>query len=146
MMSETVAGDEEGGRGPRRTWSEEKKDAFIEVLAETCNVRLACDAAGMGTGPAYALKMRDAGFAERWQQALAVGYARVEERLIRDAMGEAGDGEAGSAPMSKYDRELALNLLKFHHARSAGRTAAARRPSGRARRKPTRKSWRGWRR
>jgi hypothetical protein len=122
-----------------REWTEEKKAAFLEALAWTCNVRKSCEAADMDPRRAYALRLRDPEFALRWQEALAIGYGQVEERLIRDALGDRGmpdvadDPALGSpaGPMSASERELALNLLKFHHG-EVGRPHAGGTPPRRA--------------
>lgn len=94
--------------GARQSWTAAVKKRFCETLAETCNVRLAAAAAGMASSACYARKLADPTFAEQWRLALAMGYGRIEERLIRDALGEA------DARMDKYEREQALNLLKYH--------------------------------
>jgi hypothetical protein len=95
--------------GARNSWTRATTDAFLGNLAETCNARLAAAAAGMSSSSCYARKLGDPEFADEWRLALAMGYGRVEERLIRDACGDA------EARMDKYEREQALNLLKFHH-------------------------------
>lgn len=107
----------ERGRRASRHWTEAKKAIFLETLAETCCVQRAADAADMKRAHCYALKLRDPEFAGQWQEAIAIGYAQVEERLIRDAMGgpeDDGDGAAAGGRMDKYEREQALNLLKYH--------------------------------
>ncbi|MGQ0661755.1 hypothetical protein [Sphingosinicella sp.] len=111
--------------GKRQSWTRELRDAFRDTLAETCNVKMAAAAAGKTPSCCYALKLRDPEFAEEWRLALAVGYGRVEERLIRDACGDA------EARMDKYEREQALNLLKFHHG-EVGRAHAGGSPVARA--------------
>jgi len=103
--------DESKRRGARR-WTGAMRETFLETLSQTCNVRQSAVAAGVTPWRAYELRLRDAGFAQEWGAALAAGYARVEERLVRDA---AGEGGPDAPPMDKYDREQALNLLKFHH-------------------------------
>jgi hypothetical protein len=94
----------------------EKKAVFLATLAETCSVKAAADAAGIGTGYCYRLKLSDAEFSAKWQEAIAIGYAQVEERLILDAMGRAANDAAAdeAGRMDKYEREQALNLLKWH--------------------------------
>jgi hypothetical protein len=104
-------------RRKARLWTEEKKGLFLDALAATCCVRRAAEAADMAPTHCYALKLRDAEFAARWQEAIAIGYAQVEERLILDALGQAANDEEGTAAlvrMDKYEREQALNLLKYH--------------------------------
>ncbi|MBV9932074.1 MAG: hypothetical protein JO013_14180 [Alphaproteobacteria bacterium] len=101
-------------------WTAAKRAAFLETLATTCCVQRAAEAAGVQTSTAYSRKLRDPAFAADWEEAIAIGYAQVEERLILDAMGRAanddGDAAGGGARMDKYEREQALNLLKWHRA------------------------------
>jgi len=114
----------EGARRKARHWTEEKKTIFLEALADTCCVQRAADAADMKRAHCYALKLRDATFAASWQEAIAIGYAQVEERLILDAMGgpeKEAECNAGGARMDKYEREQALNLLKYHREEAAVR-------------------------
>jgi hypothetical protein len=103
-------------RAEERRWTAEKRRLFLEALAETCCVTRAAEAADMARSHCYALKLRDPLFAAQWEEAIAVGYAQVEERLILDAMGRGlPGGPAGAgATMDKYEREQALNLLKWH--------------------------------
>ncbi|HMC91056.1 MAG TPA: hypothetical protein VKI45_01225 [Allosphingosinicella sp.] len=112
----------------------EKKALFLETLAETCSVKAAAEAAGIRTAYCYRLKLKDAAFAAEWQDAIAIGYAQVEERLILDATGRAAndDDADGGAPgrMDKYEREQALNLLKYHREEAIFRTTSRRGPAG----------------
>jgi hypothetical protein len=109
----------------RKHWTRAARDAFRDTLAETCNVNLAASAAGKVPSNCYSLKLRDPEFADEWRVALATGYARIEERLIRDACGDP------EVRMDKYERDQALNLLKFHHG-EVGRAHAGGTPLARA--------------
>jgi hypothetical protein len=115
------------GMAEKRTlgaWSAERKATFLAELAATCCVQRAAEAAGVAPASCYSRRLRDPQFGADWEEAIAIGYAQVEERLILDAMGRAanddgadGDGGAASgARMDKYEREQALNLLKWHRA------------------------------
>jgi hypothetical protein len=115
---------EKVGMAEKRTlgaWSAERKATFLAELAATCCVQRAAEAAGVAPSSCYSRRLRDPQFAADWEAAIAIGYAQVEERLILDAMGRAanddgGDGAAGGPRMDKYEREQALNLLKWHRA------------------------------
>jgi hypothetical protein len=110
---------EERKTGQAGGWTAQRKATFLEALAATCCVREAAEAANLATSSCYSRKLRDAKFAADWEEAIAIGYAQVEERLILDARGRAandGNGAAGGAFMDKYEREQALNLLKWHRA------------------------------
>jgi hypothetical protein len=105
-------------------------DLFFAHLNRTCNVRKSAKEAGIDPQRCYDRRLVDAPYAERWQGARATGYLRVEERLMRDALGEI-DEEAGERPMTQDERELALNLLKFHHG-AVGKAHAGGTPLKRA--------------
>lgn len=116
----------EVGRKARVGMTAQRKARFLEVLAETCCVARAAEAAGFAPARFYGLRLKDAAFAAQWQEAIAIGYAQVEERLILDAMGRAandnGDADAArDGRMDKYEREQALNLLKWHRAEAIGK-------------------------
>lgn len=120
------AGEEEIPFG----WSTEKDDIFFAAFGRTCNVRKSARAAGMEPQRAYDRRLADPAFDERWQAARSTGYLRVEERLMRDSLGEI-DEEEGERPMTADERELAMNLLKFHHG-AVGRPHAGGTPPRRA--------------
>lgn len=94
--------------GRRAAWTAAAKDRFFEILGEACNIRVAARAADIDSSAIYKHKLSDPEFAARWRLALAMGYDRIEERLIRDACGDP------EARMDKCEREQALNLLKYH--------------------------------
>jgi hypothetical protein len=106
--------DDDEQRTPRREWTKEKEEAFFERLGATCNTRKSAEAAGTDPQRIYDRRLRDPEFHDRYMATRATGYLRVEERLILDALGEA-DEEDGDRPMTQSERELALNLMKFHH-------------------------------
>jgi hypothetical protein len=108
----------------------QRDDVFFAHLGRTCNVRKSAKAAGIDPQRVYDRRLVDAPFAERWNGARATGYLRVEERLMRDSLGEI-DEEAGERPMTQDERELAMNLLKFHHG-AVGRPHAGGTPLKRA--------------
>ena len=83
----------EGNRRPLQVakikqggWTKEARRRFLAALAETCNVRMATEASGMRGKSAYDLRKRDPMFATLWQEALAIGYERLEEALLRHAL------------------------------------------------------------
>lgn len=74
-----IAKVKEGG------WNKERRATFLTVLAQTCNVSRACKATGMKNDP-YALRRRDPAFARLWEEALAIGYERLEVMLLQRAL------------------------------------------------------------
>lgn len=112
-----------------RGWTREKRQTFLDMLAVTCNVGLACAATGMSNAGVYALRRRDPEFAALWRDALLMGYDRLEERLLRRAGAGVNDVEfgTGDGPEEPLDAELALNLLRNHRPTVEGRR---KRPGG----------------
>lgn len=87
---------EHPGGGRRHVYVPVKRRAarFLEALAESGNVSLACDVAGLRKDRAYLLRKDDAGFAAGWAAAKAAFEAKAdaeeetldEERLRRDGL------------------------------------------------------------
>lgn len=67
-------------------WTKEKRQLFLDALAQTCNVSMATRAAGMTTRSPYTLRKSDPVFAGLWQEALTLGYERLETALLRQAL------------------------------------------------------------
>jgi len=83
-------------RTRKRTWA----PRFLEVFRQTCNVRLAADAAGIDRDTAYRHRARDPRFAAAW--------ARAEQDAI-DVL----EAEARRRALSMSDT-LLIFLLKAH--------------------------------
>ncbi|WP_404336186.1 hypothetical protein AB2M62_18490 [Sphingomonas sp. MMS12-HWE2-04] len=139
-------------RAAKRTgWTPAKRRRFLSILAATCNVTHALREVGVeGNSSVYRLRQRDPEFAAQWQQALAMGYQRLEEALLAYAiaaidcqiepadpvpLGQPGDPAAAttSQPGSGLGRrpapadvQLALLLLNRHR----GTVDGTRRPRG----------------
>lgn len=77
-----------GGKKPQmrrasgQSWSKEKQAEFLSVLAETCNVTRACEAAGISVTHAYRKRKADAAFRAGWLEAVGVAYQRLELVLL----------------------------------------------------------------
>ncbi|NTS65312.1 hypothetical protein HRV97_09070 [Sphingomonas sp. HHU CXW] len=70
----------------RNGFSQAGRARFIEVLAATCNVKLATDASGVCGSAIYNTRRRDPAFAADWDAALASGYDRLEAEALRYAL------------------------------------------------------------
>lgn len=123
-----------GRHGPQvtetqgRFWSDEAEAVFLDCLAATCNVTLAAREAGFSGTTVWRRRRRDAGFAERWRQALEQGYVRLETAIIRRAADrfDGGGEEDGSEPT--VSTAEAINLLRLHKAGvTEGRARGGRR-------------------
>ena len=102
----------------RRNWSKARENAFLSILADTCNVTLAAAEAGVSVSHAYRRRKNDAAFRGAWLEAIGAAYHRLElvllerafvgsEKLIRRKDGS-------EERMVEYPNQLALTLLKIH--------------------------------
>jgi len=118
----TVLGASKNGvqkrSGRPSDWTEEKAAKFTEVLADSCNVSLAARAVGRSVGNLYIQRTKDAAFRAAWDQALAIGYARLEMMMLERALHGVEkavtlrNGE--SKIMREYNDRVALALLRHH--------------------------------
>ena len=104
--------------GRRSDWTRKMGEQFCETLADTCNVTLAAGAIGRSIGNVYKWRAKDATFRAGWDQALAMGYSRLEMMLLERALHGvekvvvARDGT--SSVMREYPDRVALTLLRMH--------------------------------
>lgn len=112
-----------GGKKPRKTrrkssMSDTQVETFFETLADTCNVTHSCDAAGISAASCYKRRRADAAFRQRWVEALAHGYAKLELALLERALVGSEkvttykDGK--TSVVREYPNALAMSLLKMH--------------------------------
>ena len=93
-----------------------KKIAFLDALAETCNVTRACEAAGLSRAVAYVWRDADPEFAARWENARRIGAEALEDECMRRATEGVDEPvffqgvECGT--VRKYSDTLAIFLLK----------------------------------
>ena len=101
-----------------RDWSRAKAEAFLSVLAETCNVSEACRTSGVPMTVAYRRRKMDAAFRAAWIEAIGAAYQRLEMMLLVRAF----DGtekvikrkDGSEERMMEYPNQLGLQLLKIH--------------------------------
>ena len=67
-------------------WTITRRRKFLNALGETCNVRHACEVAGLSQRSAYDLRQRDVTFARLWAEALTLGYETLEAALLSHAL------------------------------------------------------------
>jgi hypothetical protein len=99
-------------------WTVAMADKFVAVLADSCNVSLAARAIRRSVGNVYRQRTRDAEFRTKWDQALSVGYARLEMMMLERALNgveKAVTVRGGeSRIMIEYNDRVALALLRHH--------------------------------
>ena len=113
-----------GKNGPQKRigrpsdWTAAMADRFVEVLADSCNVSLAARAIGRAVSNVYKQRSKDAAFRHAWDQALAMGYSRLEMMMLERALHGVEktvtlrNGE--SRIMREYNDRVALALLRQH--------------------------------
>lgn len=102
-------------RTGRSLWTKAMRDAFLDHLAATCNVREAAAAAGGDPISLYSFRRADPSFASEWESALQLGYQMLETRIVGHAL--AGKGVTAPVEREGYlpvDTHLALTLLTTH--------------------------------
>lgn len=110
------------------SWTPERREAFLEMLAQTCNVRRSLSETGMSEAGLYYLRRRDAAFAREWDAALEHGYALLEAEMIERARN--GQIREVMSPRGKVvrlrsvDNKLGTTLLALHAQRVAAIRAA----------------------
>jgi hypothetical protein len=94
----------------------EKRAKFLAALADTCNVRRACELSDLPRSTAYDWREEDDVFRAQWEKALKIGADALEEEAIRRAR-EGWDEPVfykgdEVAIVRKYSDTLLIFLLK----------------------------------
>lgn len=113
-----------GGATPRlrkrrsNDWTKAREESFLSTLAETCNVTLAAQAAGISTNSAYERRKKVAAFRAGWREAIATAYERLElvmlERSLNGTEKIIIRKDGSEERMREYPNQIALHLLKMH--------------------------------
>jgi hypothetical protein len=137
---ETAARAHGGGRLMRKRkrpveFDRERKQAFLDHFAGSCNLAAAARAAGIGVGAVYRALANDGAFAEGFQAALEIGYRLLEA----EALGQQRAAQLRYAIDPRPDPaaeaqsfERTMQLLREYH---RGRGAIGRRPTDRRHKK-----------
>ncbi|WP_439540912.1 hypothetical protein [Sphingomonas sp.] len=99
-------------------WTKAMREAFLDHLAATCNVKESAAVIGVIPGSVYTLRRREPKFAEAWEEALALGYQMLETRVVGHVLAGRGPDEplgAGvDSNLGPVSLETALKLLVLH--------------------------------
>jgi hypothetical protein len=114
-----VAGSNKRHRQVRRArvgqWTARVEERFLAALAASCNVTAACREAGMWPPSAYTHAKRWPAFAEAWDEAVEIGFLRIETALLEDAGNYlSGRGQPPLAPLKGMTVGQAIHLLHMH--------------------------------
>lgn len=94
-------------------WTKTRREAFLDHLAGTANVRASAEIAGVTTPSVYHLRRKDEDFAEEWRKALALGYDMLETELLGHILA-GGGGTIRCADGREIDVQEAIRLLGLH--------------------------------
>jgi hypothetical protein len=101
-----------------RSWTKTKEQIFLSVLAETCNVTRACEAAGVSVTHVYRLKKEKAAFRSAWLAAVSIAYQQLElvllERAFNGTEKTVAVRSGDTRTMREYSNQLGMALLKMH--------------------------------
>ncbi len=78
-MANQIHGDKRTIRTP------EKRQKFLDALAQTCNVTKACEISGLGRASIYEWRNENQDFAKDWKSALEMGADMLEDEAVRRA-------------------------------------------------------------
>jgi hypothetical protein len=99
-------------------WTRTKEAVFLTTLAETCNVTVAAEAAGVSVSGVYARRKKVAAFRAGWAEAIATAYQRLElvmlERALNGTEKVVIRKDGSEERMREYPNQIALHLLKMH--------------------------------
>lgn len=103
-------------------WTPRVEAHFLAVLEATCNVRASCAAVGMSAASAFNHRGRWPDFARRWDEAVRVGYWRVDGALLWGAMAlfdpPARPLEPAELPLEPMTVDDAIRLVRIYERRA----------------------------
>lgn len=91
----------------------EKREVFLSVLAQTCNVTKAANVAGLDRFNLYRTKRNDDAFSEAWDNAKELGVEALEDEMHRRAV-EGTIKVTKTGVHREYSDTLAIFLAKAH--------------------------------
>lgn len=104
----------------------EQRSRFLEMLAETANVRLSAKTAGVTSVEVYLHRKASKAFREQWARALGEGYVRLEAEMLAEALKPIGNATSEKTiklmAQKQRDRQFLLNA---HRATVRGEAKAA---------------------
>lgn len=93
-------------------FTEERRRAFFDHFAGSCDADAAAEAAGLDKSTVYKKRLRDPDFAHDWSETLAIGYARLEAEAVRqrlEAQRRLKDGALGDSEIAQeFERVMKL--------------------------------------
>ena len=102
-----------------KAWNAARRRRFLDHLAATCNVSEAATVAGLPKSDLYHRRRREPAFAAEWAEAVALGYAMLETRLLGHALAGGGEKIAQDGAFPAIEVSVAMKLLAAHRDASA---------------------------
>lgn len=143
-MAETILalrGEPKRRKAKTSSFGKAKREAFLDALAQSCNITHAAAEAGVHRTTICKVRRRDPVFDAQFHAALALGYDRIEALVLEH--GGAGEpvepdperAEANGVVPEPFDFERAMKVLIY---RRGERNGEPNRRTGRPRRAATR--------
>jgi len=111
-----------------RSWTRAKEEIFLTELAETCNITLSCEAAGVSPTTIKRKRKGDAAFRAGFLAAVRSAYERLElvlfERFSNGTEKVVIRKDGSEERMREYSNQLGLALLKMHRDTAADAAAS----------------------
>ena len=102
-------------------WCDENEEKFLDCLAASCNVTMACEEAGVAHTTVYRQRRKRADFALKWQAALEQGYARLEMQLVEAASRSlSAEPYPVDHPIPRMSADTVIRVLLMHRASVTG--------------------------
>ena len=105
-------------KASKRSWSQKRARAFLNVLAETCNASEASRQSGLSLSTVDRRKKTDASFRASWFEAIGIAYQRLElvmlERAFNGTEKVVIRRDGSEDRMREYSNQLGLALLKMY--------------------------------
>jgi len=90
----------------RRRFDDRRKRVFLDHFAGTADAHAAAAAAGVGYSTVVQHRLKDAGFARGWDEALAVAYAALEAEAVRQRLDAQRNLREGLCPTGEITQEF----------------------------------------
>lgn len=100
-------------------FNKEKRKAFLDGLALSCNITRAAAHAGINRATICRTRHKDPVFAEQFRAALSLGYDRIEALMLEHGGAGVpididGDAAAENGMQRPFDLDDAIKILKYH--------------------------------
>lgn len=110
-------------RPGKRDWTAAKEEAYVNALAETCNLTIAAAKAGVSVSSARERRKTNARFRAGCAEAVAFGYHRLELATLERALNGTEKiiirKDGSEERIREYPLAVALTLLRMHRETAA---------------------------